>query len=688
MFVDSPSQFDKPGSLITGYRDFFTRIRDNLEEARQATTAQHMQAVGTAGEACFCSGTECQTACPLDKDVPTINELLKQVDFDYLIAEFEGVMRDIDAHIQELSHLTQDEYMRTAREGYVRRINEIIEGKDPKLKMELAKLERAFDKQTENSAFSEFTGMLCPATCETGVAGEGGCTIKASGARMPVAIKSNEYNLSSIGFIMGWTDKKFKVPQDVELQEKVNIQAGAGPFGLEVVFELAKKGIRSVVYDPQNEIGGLLNSGIPHHKMEKWRLIKYRWLMQNMYTYDADGRKVPLVEFKLGEPLTAAKYEAEQARFGAENVDLTLGVGVQFDPVTPARVPGFEKIKDLVDAQGNKRVDAAINRLWEHDEEIRLEANRCHKPERVGGMGSGDTATDVKQTEVRTAAQEGGHAIVFSDRTIPLPEQPRIGTAFAMAAAEVAYHSTAKEDDKEGGVINLYGATPSKFDTNPEGEIIVEYSFEKPKPGYHRMPKAVQQQFREPDHEVGAIRDAEGRVIGLRQRDGNNRLVDYPLRADARFPDEFSNKHLPLGEHLPGNADGTLTMVYDRFYYAMSCRGAGKHPLAQAFGLECKEGTSMLDCDAGGRTNVPGIRVGGDAGTGVEKWTIVGVQRNAKEVAQAFIDDARAQKQAREESRAFDWNERRGKAPVVRFSSLQRAAGEVGDLYRQVAAGV
>jgi NADPH-dependent glutamate synthase beta subunit-like oxidoreductase len=61
-------------------------------------------------------------------------------------------------------------------------------------------------------------------------------------------------------------------PRDIEIkclperEEKVAI-IGSGPAGLSAAFHLAKKGIKSVIYEALPEAGGMLRVGIPDHRL-------------------------------------------------------------------------------------------------------------------------------------------------------------------------------------------------------------------------------------------------------------------------------------------------------------------------------------------------------------------------------------------------------------------------------------
>ena len=205
-----------------------------------------------------------------------------------------------------------------------------------------------------------------------------------------------------------------------------------------------------------------------------------------------------------------------------------------------------------------------------------------------------------------------------------------------------------------------------EFDAK-DGKIIVTYNFSKPRPGYEIIAKRLQVNFRDPDNEVGEVRDAQSKVIGLRLRDSKNQLVDFPLVENPRFPNEFSNKALPDGQMLNGTAAGTLTLSYDRFYYAYNCRGAGNHPLAKAFDLKSDSMSKILDIK-NNRTSAVNIYACGDAGTPKDQWIIVAAQKSGQQAAQAVLDDIEKAK-----STGINWQENRN-SPIHRQTSLLQQA--------------
>ena len=108
-------------------------------------------------------------------------------------------------------------------------------------------------------------GRVCPQDrlCE------GACTLNDDfGA---VTIGSIEKYITDTAFKMGWRPDM----SDVVWTDKKVAIVGAGPAGLACADILVRNGVKPVVYDKYEEIGGLLTFGIPSFKLEK-DVIKLR----------------------------------------------------------------------------------------------------------------------------------------------------------------------------------------------------------------------------------------------------------------------------------------------------------------------------------------------------------------------------------------------------------------------------
>jgi glutamate synthase (NADPH) small chain len=111
--------------------------------------------------------------------------------------------------------------------------------------------------------FPEFTGLLCPAPCESA------CVLGINAG--PVAIKQVELELIERAWAEGWVTSQPPGPAAQAAGKKVAV-VGSGPAGLAAAQQLARAGHAVTVFERDDLPGGLLRYGIPEFKMEKWRL--------------------------------------------------------------------------------------------------------------------------------------------------------------------------------------------------------------------------------------------------------------------------------------------------------------------------------------------------------------------------------------------------------------------------------
>ena len=105
--------------------------------------------------------------------------------------------------------------------------------------------------------FPEFTGRLCPAPCEQA------CVLGLIDE--PVSIENIEKSIVEKGFEEGWI-----VPQKPTKRTGKTIAiVGSGPAGLAAEQQLNRVGHSVVVFERDDQIGGLLRYGIPNFKLEK-----------------------------------------------------------------------------------------------------------------------------------------------------------------------------------------------------------------------------------------------------------------------------------------------------------------------------------------------------------------------------------------------------------------------------------
>ncbi|GAC27716.1 FAD-dependent oxidoreductase [Brumicola pallidula] len=127
------------------------------------------------------------------------------------------------------------------------------------------KIIEAAELSHKTNSLPEVCGRVCPQDrlCE------GACTLNDDfGA---VTIGSIEKYITDTAFKMGWRPDM----SDVVWTDKKVAIVGAGPAGLACADVLVRNGVKPVVFDKYQEIGGLLTFGIPSFKLEK-EVIKLR----------------------------------------------------------------------------------------------------------------------------------------------------------------------------------------------------------------------------------------------------------------------------------------------------------------------------------------------------------------------------------------------------------------------------
>ena len=235
--------------------------------------------------------------------------------------------------------------------------------------------------------FPEITGRVCPAPCEAA------CTLSVNDE--PVLIKHIEFQIVERGFEQGWIKP---MPASTKTGKRVAI-VGSGPAGLAAAQQLARAGHDVVVFEKNEQPGGLMRYGIPDFKLEK--CIIDRRLEQ----LTAEG-----VEFQtgvdVGEDISAHYLEKM-----FDSVCMTMGTGKPRDLNIPGR--GYENIlfaMDYLTTQNRLNAGKAI-------EQSRVITARDKVVVVVGG---GDTGSDC----VGTARRQGAKKI-YQLEILPEPPQRR-----------------------------------------------------------------------------------------------------------------------------------------------------------------------------------------------------------------------------------------------------------------------
>ncbi|AUH52569.1 glutamate synthase small subunit [Chromobacterium sp. ATCC 53434] len=139
--------------------------------------------------------------------------------------------------------------------------------------VEEGRLFEAAELSHQTNSLPEICGRVCPQDrlCE------GACTLNQGGFGA-VSIGSIEKYIADEAFKAGWRPDMSRVIAS----GKTVAVIGAGPAGLACADVLARNGVKAVVYDRYEEIGGLLTFGIPEFKLEKAVVRRRREVLEGM----------------------------------------------------------------------------------------------------------------------------------------------------------------------------------------------------------------------------------------------------------------------------------------------------------------------------------------------------------------------------------------------------------------------
>lgn len=240
--------------------------------------------------------------------------------------------------------------------------------------------------------FPEFTGLLCPAPCESA------CVLGINAD--PVAIKQVEIEIIDRAWSEGWVTSQPPGPAAKAAGQPVAV-IGSGPAGLAAAQQLTRAGHAVTVYERDDQPGGLLRYGIPEFKMEKWRLDRRLDQMRDEGTLFRCG-------VHAGVDITASDLRRDYQAIilaGGARVPRTLpvpgaglaGIHQAMQYLTPAN-------QAVTAGSPNQPADSAISARGRH----------------VVIIGGGDTGADCLGTALRQGA-----ASVTQLEIMPRPPQRR-----------------------------------------------------------------------------------------------------------------------------------------------------------------------------------------------------------------------------------------------------------------------
>ncbi|GIK78725.1 MAG: glutamate synthase [NADPH] small chain [Actinomycetes bacterium] len=250
---------------------------------------------------------------------------------------------------------------------------------------------RAIDQLHATNNFPEFTGLICPAPCESA------CVLDIDDD--PVMIKQIEYWTINHAFEQGWV-----VPEPPETRTGRHVAVvGSGPAGMAAAAELNKVGHRVTVYERDEAPGGMMRFGVPDAKLEKWMIDRRIAILEQEgieFRYNVEvGRDLPV----------------ERLRADHDAVVLAIGSRVERDLEMPGRdLDGVHLAMPYLYAR-NRWVAESQGRPAKHAPREISAAGR-----RVVVIGGGDTGMDC----VSNALREGAEDVLLLD---VYPEVPASG---------------------------------------------------------------------------------------------------------------------------------------------------------------------------------------------------------------------------------------------------------------------
>ena len=240
--------------------------------------------------------------------------------------------------------------------------------------------------------FPEFTGLICPAPCESA------CVLNINDD--PVTIEQIELAIAERGFAEGWIVAS---PPERRTERTVAV-VGAGPAGLAAASQLNRLGHEVTVYERDEAPGGLLRFGVPDAKLEKWIIDRRVNLLA-----DEGVRFVNNVD--VGRDLTVPdlwrRHDAVVVAIGSRVPRPIEVPGAELTGVHPAMDYLYGRNRWVARQQGRSARDTG--------EEISAAGKR------VVVVGGGDTGMDC----VSNALREGAEDVLLLDVYPELPASGR-----------------------------------------------------------------------------------------------------------------------------------------------------------------------------------------------------------------------------------------------------------------------
>ncbi|MBU1121921.1 MAG: glutamate synthase subunit beta [Candidatus Omnitrophota bacterium] len=251
----------------------------------------------------------------------------------------------------------------------------------------LGQWEKAFQLLAATNNLPEITGRVCPSLCEYS------CVLGIGDDA--VTIRENELAVIEYAFANGLIKPQ---PPKVRTGKKIAV-IGSGPAGLSAAVQLNRRGHSVVVFEKDNNIGGITRYGIPDFKLEK------NLLDRRISIWKKEGIKFR-INTNVGKDYSVSKLLKE---FDA--VCLAMGSRQPRNlKISGRELNGIYFAMDFL-TQSNKRVAG---------EKIRETEIINVKNKKVVVIGGGDTGSDC----VGTALRQGADCVVQIE-VVPKPAECR-----------------------------------------------------------------------------------------------------------------------------------------------------------------------------------------------------------------------------------------------------------------------
>jgi len=230
----------------------------------------------------------------------------------------------------------------------------------------------AYMRLASTNNFPEFTGRICPASCEHA------CVLNIN--EEPVTIRENEVAIVEKAFAEGYIKPE---PPKYRTSKTVAV-IGSGPAGMAAADLLNKAGHTVTLFEKDEKAGGLLRFGIPDFKLSKSTIDRRLNLMMQEGLIVKTG-------VTIGKDISASEITE---KFDA--VCLAVGASHPRDLTAEGReLKGIHFAMDFLSLQN--RINAGI--------QVATEDSLNAKGKKVLVIGGGDTGSDCVGTSIRQKAE-------------------------------------------------------------------------------------------------------------------------------------------------------------------------------------------------------------------------------------------------------------------------------------------